>query len=360
MINTPGFDAAYERFAEGTVIPAIPLALNEARHFDRQRQRALIQYYLASGAGGIAAGVHTTQFQIRDQEYNLFEPVLQSISGFIDDYVLKNKKPIFKIGGICGKTDQAVKEARFLAASGYHAGLVSLSAFKNEAIEVMLRHCEKIASEIPIIGFYLQPLAGGVVLPYEFWKKFCQIENVIGIKIAPFNRYRTLDVIRAVAESERQNKITLYTGNDDSIVYDLASTFKMPSAEGEQVLEIKGGLLGQWSVWTSKAVELFEAIRRIKKNNKSIPQWLFQYAQRLTDANAAIFDAANDFSGCIPGIHEILRRQGLLEGIWCLRKDENLSPGQKEAIDRVCTAYPELQDDEFVKKNLSTWLEETS
>jgi len=347
---------AYDRFAAGTVIPAIPLALDEHRHFDERRQRTLIRYYLDSGAGGIAAGVHTTQFQIRDPEYNLFEPVLRSISGFIDDHVKKTGKAVIKIGGICGKTDQAVREAKFLSAAGYHAGLVSLAAMKHETISSMLEHCESIAQEIPVIGFYLQPLAGGVVLPYEFWKKFCCIENVIGIKIAPFNRYKTLDVVRAAAESGRQGEIALYTGNDDAIVYDLVSTFRIPVAGVEHVLEIKGGLLGQWSVWTSKAVEIFETIRTIKKNNESIPNWLFQYAQGLTDANSAIFDAAHDFAGCIPGIHEILRRQGLLEGTWCLRKEEILSPGQKENIDRICAAYPELQDNTFIQEHLSSWL----
>lgn len=348
---------AYDRFAAGTVIPAIPLALDEHRHFDERRQRALIRYYLDSGVGGIAAGVHTTQFQIRDPEFNLFELVLQSISKYIDDHAQKTRKIIIKIGGICGKTDQAVREAKFLSATGYHAGLVSIAAMKNETIDSMLKHCEKIAKEIPVIGFYLQPLAGGMVLPYEFWKKFCEIDTVIGIKIAPFNRYRTLDVMRAVAESGRQEKIALYTGNDDAIVYDLISTFRTPVAGTEHVLEIKGGLLGQWSVWTSKAVELFETIRTIKKNNESIPNWLFQYALRLTDSNSAIFDSSHDFAGCIPGIHEILRRQGLLEGTWCLRKEEILSPGQKENIDRICAAYPELQDNRFVQENLQSWLE---
>ncbi len=342
--------------AQGGVIPAIPLALNARREFDPKRQEALVKYYIDSGADGIAIGVHTTQFAIRAPEHGLFRPVLSLVSRVIDRHGAARNRRVVKVGGICGRTDQALEEARFLRDQGYHAGLLSLSAFPTDSIAVMTDHARKVAEVIPIIGFYLQPSVGGRVLPYEFWRSLAEIENLVAIKIAPFNRYRTLDVVRAVRDAGREKEVTLYTGNDDNILLDLLTGFGPFDGGGGEALHIRGGLLGQWSVWTGKAVELMSRVREIRRSRGDIPRGMLTLAMEITDANAAIFDAAHDFAGCIPGIHEILRRQGLLEGVWCLDPAETLSPGQREEIDRVCRAYPHLTDDDFVRSHLEEWL----
>ena len=338
-------------FRKGTVIPAQPLALNEKREFMPQNQAALSRYYIDAGAGGIAVGVHSTQFEIRDPEVALFEPVLSQTSKFIDEWREKNGRKILKVAGVCGKIDQAKYEAEFAVANGYDACLLSMSVYANGSVDEMLEHVRNIAAVMPVIGFYLQPSVGGRILPYEFWYEFANIENVLGIKMAPFNRYQTLDVVRAVVEAGKENDITLYTGNDDNIVIDLLSEYKF----GSKSVRIKGGLLGHWCVWTRKAVELLEEIHNVIESGNTVPEELLTRNIQITDCNAAFFDPAHDFEGCVPGIHEVLRRQGLLEGTWCLNPEEVLSPGQADEISRVYSAYPNLNDDEFVKENLEKW-----
>lgn len=324
---------------EGLVIPAHPLALTSARKLDERRQAALTRYYHAAGAGGIAVGVHTTQFAIREPKHGLLRPVLQLASETIRAC---GGAEIVLIAGICGETAQALSEARSARELGYHAGLLSLAALRNAADDELIQHCQTVAEEIPLFGFYLQPAAGGRLLSYHFWRRFVEIPNVIAIKVAPFNRYQTLDVVRAVAESGRAHEIALYTGNDDSIVIDLLTDFA-------------GGLLGHWACWTRKAVELLDDCKRARQT-KAVPRSLLTLAAQVTDCNAAFFDAANNFAGCVPGIHEVLRRQGLLEGVWCLDQNERLSPGQADEISRVYRAYPDLNDDAFVAEHLSDWL----
>ena len=345
-----------ERIRRGTVIPAHPLALDENRALDERRQRALTRYYLASGAGGVAVGVHTTQFEIRKPETGLFEPVLKLAAETADEYCAKHGREAVKVAGVCGKTAQAVKEAEYARGCGYHAGLLSLSAFAGESLEAALDHCREIAKIIPVFGFYLQPAVGGRVLPHRFWCEFAEIENVLAIKIAPFNRYQTFDVVRAVCEAGRENDIALYTGNDDNIIVDLLTEYRIASPAGRKTVRIAGGLLGHWACWTKRAVEQLEAVHDIISGGRQVPSETLRLAVEVTDANAAFFDAANGFAGCIAGIHEVLRRQGLLKGIWCLNPDETLSPGQSGEIDRVYNAYPYLSDDNFVRDHLEEWL----
>jgi len=335
-----------EKLREGVVIPAHPLALTAARKLDERRQRALTRYYLAAGAGGVAVGVHTTQFEIRDPRVGLLEPVL--------DLAMEELRgtDAVKIAGIVGRTPQAVREAEFAARRGYDAGLLSLGALRDASIPELLAHARAIAEIIPLFGFYLQPAVGGRILPYAFWREFAEIPNVAAIKIAPFNRYQTLDVLRAVAGSGRADEIALYTGNDDSIVTDLLTPFRF----GERTLRIAGGLLGHWAVWTLRAAQLLDQIHsEVRAERPLAPSWL-ALAAEVTDSNAALFDTANQFHGCIAGLHEVLRRQGLLAGRWCLNPDEDLSPGQAEEIDRVYRAYPHLNDDDFVRERLDGWL----
>ncbi|MBS1839537.1 MAG: dihydrodipicolinate synthase family protein [Acidobacteria bacterium] len=343
-----------ELLRRGTVIPAHPLALNANRRLDERRQRALTRYYIAAGSGGLAVGVHTTQFAIRDPKIALFEPVLRLAAEEMDRADRNRPVPLIRIGGICGNTAQATREASLLADLGYHAGLLSLAALREASDEKLLDHSRAVAQIIPIVGFYLQPAVGGRALSYNFWKKFAEIENAIAIKIAPFNRYQTLDVARAVAGSGRD--IALYTGNDDNIVLDLLTPYVFNSNGKKIERRIVGGLLGHWSVWTRKAVELLEECHSVAKSNAAIPPQLLQKSIEVTDSNAAFFDAANNFSGCIAGLHEVLRRQGLLEGIWCLDPKETLSPGQAEEISRVHAAYPHLNDDAFVLEHRDSWL----
>jgi dihydrodipicolinate synthase/N-acetylneuraminate lyase len=330
------------RLRQGVVIPAHPLALTSARKLDERRQRALTRYYLSAGAGGLAVGVHTTQFAIR--ESGLFRPVLEIAAA----EERRQKALTLMIAGICGPTKQATLEASIAASLGYDIGLLSLAALKSATEDEMIAHAKAVAEVLPVFGFYLQPAVGGRVLPYSFWRRFAEIPNVVGIKMAPFNRYQTIDVLRAVAESGRASEIALYTGNDDNILLDLLTEFRF----GEQRLRIVGGLLGHWSVWTRKAVEL---LAEVKRTPAPTPELLTRAIQ-ITDSNAAFFDAANAFHGCIAGLHEVLRRQGLLEGIWCLDPNEGLSPGQKEEIDRVYAAYPHLHDDDFIAQYRDLWL----
>jgi hypothetical protein len=339
--------------ARGHVIPAHPLALTAARTLDEQHQRALTRYYVASGAGGIAVGVHTTQFQIRDPRHGLLEPVLALAAETAADALRADPRPFARIAGVVGDTTQALAEARLAHDLGYDAALVSLGALHDAPEQRLLEHCRAIGEVLPLFGFYLQPAVGGRVLRYEFWRRFAGIPQVIAIKIAPFNRYQTLDVLRAVADSGRTD-IALYTGNDDQIVLDLLTPFP-PLGDSERAPRIVGGLLGQWAVWTHRAVEMLEEIRDARSCASMDAGWLTR-AAALTDANGALFDARHAFAGCIAGLHEILRRQRLLAGIWCLDPNEGLSPGQLDEIDRVVRVHPELTDDEFVAANIDAWL----
>ncbi len=337
------------RLSRGGVIPAHPLALTAERKLDERRQRALTRYYSAAGANGVAVGVHTTQFAIR--KVGLFEPVLELAM----DEIRRSREldPEFTaIAGVCGRTTQALSEAEFGRSLGYDAGLLSLGAMAAASIDELIDHCKAVAAVIPVIGFYLQPAVGGRALPFEFWTRFAEIQNVVAIKIAPFNRYQTLDVVRAIASTGRSSEIALYTGNDDNIVVDLLTRFSF----GERSARIVGGLLGHWAVWTRSAVLVF---RQLTEAGDCIGTEMLTLAQQITDMNAAIFDPANNFRGCIPGIHEVLRRQGLLAGRWCLATDEELSPGQASEIDRVCRMYPQLiqADDDLIAQHLSDWLE---
>lgn len=341
---------------KGTVIPAMPLALDANRKLDSRHQTALVRYYMDAGVGGIAVGVHSTQFEIRDPSIGLFEPALSLTSQVIDAYAAQKGYEVLKVAGVCGKTKQAVSEAQFASSQGYHACLLSLAAMADENHASMLQHCREIAAIMPVVGFYLQPAVGGCVLPYEFWRRFAEIENVIAIKIAPFNRYQTLEVVRAVCDADREKEITLYTGNDDNIIADLISEYRIVTPAGIKRARIRGGLLGHWCCWTRAAVQLLDEIHKILDQGDAIPSELLKRNIEVTDCNAALFDAANGYAGCIPGIHEVLRRQGLLQGTWCLNADEVLSPGQSEEIDRVYAAYPHLNDDEFVRTHLDEWL----
>jgi len=333
---------------DGQAIPALPLALNTDRQWSRIDQRTVIRYYLDAGAGGIAVGVHSTQFEIREPQHALFEPLLEFASREIDAW-LGDSRPFVKIAGVCGDTRQACEEADLSVQHGYHACLLSLAALKDASIDTLVAHCAEIAEVIPVIGFYLQPAVGGRVLPYTFWRRFAEIDNVVAVKMAPFNRYQTFDVVRAVMETGREG-IALYTGNDDNIVADLLTPWEI---NGQRRF-IVGGLLGQFGVWTKRAVELLEEIKAAREEETIPSKWLSLNAA-WTDANAAVFDAANGFAGCLPGIHEVLHRQGLLPTVHCLNPHEVLSPGQSEELDRVSAAYPWLTDDAFVAENLDRW-----
>jgi hypothetical protein len=408
-------DQLHSTLQKGVAIPAMPLALTANRKLDERRQRALARYYIAAGVGGIAAGVHTTQFAIRDPRIGLLKPVLQITAEEFtradqlrtQDALLKSSEtrhpegvsttegsgperrgsspaarsfaalrmtslgatrisaeqtqdsalrasPLIRIGGICGATSQAVSEAALLKDLGYHAGLLSLAALKSATDDQLISHCRAVADVLPIVGFYLQPAVGGRALPYAFWRRFAEIENVVAIKMAPFNRYQTLDVVRAIAEAGRDD-IALYTGNDDNIVADLITPFRFKVGNRHVERRIVGGLLGHWCVWTKKSVEILKTCQLASVGN-SVPVDLLRLNVEVTDANAAFFDAANAFAGCIAGLHEVLRRQGLLEGIWCLDEHETLSPGQREEIDRVYAAYPHLSDDAFIAQHRDAWL----
>ncbi len=338
---------------DGLVIPAHPLAVDRRRQLNERRQRALTRYYLDSGAGGVAVGVHTTQFAIREPKWNLLEPVLRLAA----EEVRRRdpKRPFLLVAGICGDTAQAVQEAELARRYGYHMGLLSMGGLSDWSEEALLKRAQRVGEVLPLFGFYLQPAVGGRELSYSFWRQLAEMPSLQAIKIAPFDRYRTLDVVRAVAQASRREEIALYTGNDDHIVADLLTVYRF-QVDGQLVEKrMVGGLLGQWAVWTRQAVELLERIKAVR-DRESIPADLFRLGTELTDANAALFDARFHFRGSIPGIHEVLRRQGLLEGSWCLDADETLSPGQQGEIERVMRDYPHLTDDGFVRRNLRRWL----
>jgi dihydrodipicolinate synthase/N-acetylneuraminate lyase len=333
-------------FRDGAVIPAQPLALDSRRQFDPRRQRALTRYYVDAGAGGLAVGVHTTQFAIR--EAGLYGPVLAAAAEAATAWT---DRPFMLIAGAVGRTAQAVAEAQTARALGYHAMLLSLAAFKGASEDELIVHCRSVADEMPLVGFYLQPAVGGIPLSISFWRRFAEVDNVIGIKVAPFSRYATLDVIHGVAASGVADRISLYTGNDDHIVLDLTVPFRTEAGE----LRFVGGLLGHWSVWTKTAVDILGRCKALRKS-ATVPTEHLALDSAVTDCNAAFFDAANGFAGVIAGCHEVLRRQGLMAGRWCLDPHEDLSPGQAEAIDRVYRLHPELNDDAFVAANLDRWL----
>lgn len=343
----------FEALHEGVVIPAHPLALTEDRRLDERHQRALTRYYMASGAGGIAVGVHSTQFEIRDPEHQLYEPVLRLAAEEIER--AKLDRPFIKVAGVCGPTEQALAETDIALKLGYDAVLLSMGGLPGMSEKEHLERVRSIASKAPVIGFYLQPSVGGRVFSYEFWRQFAEIDNIVAIKMAPFNRYQSIDVARAVCSSSRRDKIALYTGNDDNIINDLLTTYRFTIDGTEVEKQVVGGLLGHWAVWTKKAVELLEEIKQARQSQQIDLNWLSRNIE-VTDTNAVLFDAANSFAGCIPGIHEVLRRQGLLQGTWCLNPHEVLSPGQSEEIDRIYKLYPHLHDDEFVREHLDVWL----
>ena len=345
MVASDRARALRAHLSAGQVIPAHPLALTERRTLDERHQRALTRYYLDAGAGGVAVGVHTTQFAIRAPQHGLYRPVLELAMDTVRSARAPDD-PFVLVAGVIGTTRQAVAEAEVAASLGYQLALLGLGALRDADDDALIQHCRAVADVLPLFGFYLQPAVGGRVLSYRFWREFAAIERVCAIKIAPFNRYQTLDVIRAVADAGRDD-IALYTGNDDSIVVDLLTPFPTPVGSRR----IVGGLLGQWAVWTKSAVDLLTRARTATVN----AEWL-RAGSALTDANGAVFDAANNFSGCIAGIHEVLRRQGLLRGTWCLDPAESLSAGQAAEIDRVSARYPELTDDAFVRERLDGWL----
>jgi hypothetical protein len=334
----------------GAVIPAHLLALDARRELDPRRQRALTRYYIDARAGGLAVGVHATQFAIR--EAGLYEPVLRLA---MDTVVEWTDRPMVMIAGLAGQTAQARREAELAREIGYHAGMLSLAAMKDASEDELIAHCHAVSRVMPLVGFYLQPAVGGIALSAGFWQRFAEIENVIAIKVAPFSRYRTLDVVRGVVAARAEDRITLYTGNDDHILLDLVTPYSVRRGGEDVLVRIKGGLLGHWSVWTRSAVDLLRIVHVVVARG-AIPLEILELDARITDANGAIFDVAHDFAGCIAGCHEVLRRQGLLEGIWCLDPDEGLSPGQAEEIARVMAAYPEFDDTAFIQANLERWL----
>jgi len=346
----------------GIAIPAHPLALTTARRLDERRQRALSRYYIAAGVGGLAVGVHTTQFAIREPRIGLFEPVLHLAADEMNRADATRDEKLVRIGGICGKTTQAVAEAELLKRLGYHAGLLSLAALATASEAALVDHVRVVSERLPVIGFYLQPAVGGRALSYAFWRRlFETVGGVVAVKIAPFNRYQTLDVVRAVIDAGRDD-VALYTGNDDNIVLDLLTPFRDMSCDSSASQtrgtsrRIVGGLLGHWSVWTQGAVKMQADLRRRALAGDQLPPEVLTLAAEVTDCNAAFFDAANGFKGCIAGLHAVLHRQGLLNNILCLDESEDLSPGQMQEIERVHRAYPHLNDDAFVRENLDAWL----
>lgn len=339
----------------GVAIPAVPLALTAERRFDERRQRALLRYYAAAGVGGMAVGVHTTQFQIREPRYGLFEPVLRFAAQVMAELDRGRSEPLVRVGGICGDTKQAVAEANLLREIRYHAGLLNLTALKAASIAQLVDHCQAVAEIIPVFGFHLGVGIGGRELPYAFWRRLAEIENVVAIKLACFDRYQTLDCVRAVAESGRDD-IALYTGNDDNIILDLVTPYRFDIGGRSVERRIVGGLLGHWAVWTQRGVEHLAMCHDIVARGGQVSADVLRLAGEVTDSNAAFFDPAHGFAGCIPGLEEVLRRQALFAGTWCLDPGLKLSPGQLEEIDRVYHAYPHLNDDAFVAEHLDQWL----
>lgn len=347
-------EIAMKKLAEGTVIPATPLALDKDKNLDEKGQRLLMNYYLHCGVGGVATAVHTTQFEIRQPQYQLYEPVLRIVSNEIDRFEKENDTVIVKVAGVCGKTEQAVKEAELAKSLGFDAVLLSPGGLNDMPEDYMVERTRAVATVMPVIGFYLQTSVGGRMFSYRYWEQVCAIPNVVAIKCASFDRYTTLDVIRAAATSERRDEITLYTGNDDNIVIDLLSNYRFQKDGKEYTKAFDGGLLGHWSVWTHKVVELFATLKQAKTKDE-IPAELLTLAAEVTDVNSAFFDTAHRFKGSIAGLHEVLKGQGLMQYTHCLSENETLSEGQKEEIERVCRMYPHLSDDAFVAENLDRW-----
>jgi len=344
------------RLFDGICIPAHPLALTPERRLDERRQRGLTRYYLAAGAGGIAMGVHTTQFAVRDPTHGLHEPLLRLTAEEIQAHERRTGARVVKVAGVIGPTPQALREAELAARHGYDAALLGLGWAKDRPVDEILRHCREVAKVMPLFGFYLQPAAGGVLLPAAFWARFLEIENVVAVKVAPFNRYHTLDVVRPLAQSGRQDEVALYTGNDDSIVVDLVTPFAFEAGGKRVEVRFRGGLLGHWACWTKAAVELLDRIKAVVRLGGPVPEEVLRIGVEVTDMNAAVFDVANAYRGCIAGVHAVLERQGLLAGRWCLDPAEDVSPGQLAEIDRVSRACPHLVDDAFVAANRDRWL----
>ena len=336
---------------DGVAIPAHPLALTPRRTLDERHQRALTRYYVDAGAGGIAVGVHTTQFAIR--EHGLYRPVLE-LAAATARAALAPGRRFALVAGVRGPTKQACGEAAVARALGYHVALLSLGGLDDMDDRALVRHCRAVADVLPVFGFYLQPAVGGRPLSHAFWRELCELPSLWAIKIAPFDRYATTDVVRAVLESGRDD-VALYTGNDDNIVADLVTPVRARVGGAVRERYMSGGLLGQWAVWTRRAVELLGAAKAARDAG-SVPASLLRTGAALTAANGVIFDANHGFAGCIPGIHEVLRAQGLMRGVWCLNPRESLSPGQRHAITRVRAAYPELTDDDYVRDHLDRWL----
>lgn len=347
-------ELALQKLAKGTVIPATPLALTQERKFDEKRERMLMRYYMDAGVGGIASCVHTTQFQVRDPKIGLFRPILEVVSDEVEKFEKRTGKALVKVAGVCGKIDQAVKEAELAKELGYDAVLLSPGGLADYDEDMMIKRTEEVAKIMPVIGFYLQSAVGGKHFSYNYWQRLCEIDNVVAVKSAPFNRYQTLDVVRAAATSSRRDKIALYTGNDDNIVIDLLTKYKFEENGVTYEKQFVGGLLGHWSVWAKKVVEMFEMLKK-EAAKDSISADMLVLANQVTDANAAFFDTANNFAGCIAGLHYVLKKQGIFENIFCLDENETLSPGQAEEIERVYRMYPHLNDDEFIKENLCKW-----
>lgn len=347
----------FSRLREGCVIPAHPLALTPDNRLDDRCQRALTRYYLAAGAGGVAVGVHTTQFAIHAPKVGLYQPVLELASETARQFALSNElEPPILVAGLVGATAQAVREAQLAVRLGYHLGLLSLTALRGQSVADMIEHARQVAGVIPVMGFYLQSTISGMVLPREFWSRLVEIPNMRAIKIAPFNRYQTLDVLEAVAASGRRDDIALYTGNDDNIIIDLVTPHVFRTERGEVSLQLVGGLLGQWACWTKRAVETLERVKELCRTGGPVPRELLTLAAQLTLANKAIFDAENDFAGCIPGISYVLQKQGLMKHIGTLDPADQFAPGQTEQIDAIVHAYRYLTDDEFVRSHLEDWL----
>ena len=344
-----------DRLLEGIAIPAHPLALDENRKLDERHQRGLARYYLAAGAGGLAVGVHTTQFEIHDAKIGLYRPVLQLAVEEAKRFSRAGGARPVMVAGIVGPADQALREAAMARDLGYDCGLLSLAALGDAPDDALVQHARAIAEVLPLFGFYLQPAVGGRVLTYAFWRRLAEIERLVAIKIAPFNRYQTLDVVRAVGDAGRSGDVALYTGNDDSIVVDLLTRYPARHPHNSDGMHVSGGLLGHWAVWTKTAVELLEEVKSARQRG-SIPSALLTRGVEVTDANAAFFDPQHGFAGSIAGIHEVLRRQGLLATRHTLNPADGLSPGQLGEIDRVYAAYPHLHDDDFVATHLDDWL----
>ncbi len=346
---------ARELLLGGLVIPGLPLALTASRRFDEGRERVLLRYYLEAGAGGLAVGVHSTQFGIHDPRVGLYKPVLQLAAEEIRRHE-ENGSRVLKVAGLAGPPRNCLEEARLAVELGYDCALLSPSGEAGASDDGLLECARAVSEVLPLFGFYLQTAVGGRVLGYDFWRSFLEIEDVVAIKIAPFNRYQTLDVARAVAESGRAGEVALYTGNDDNILIDLLTTYEFKVQERIVRVRMRGGLLGQWGVWTRRAVEMFQESRPLVLAGAGVPDRLLTLAAKLTDANAAIFDVRNQFRGCIAGVLEALRRRGLLTSTQTLEDTPGLSPGQSAEIERVERAYPELLDNDFVDSNLHRWL----